>query len=260
MTEMRDASQPKRAGWRRFFNRDTVINWGLRLLPGFDNLLMRYAATEDHQVFPRELFPWLAILEEQWEVIRDEAQVVLADRMAVPSIREVSPDHDKIALDGKWRSFFLWGYGVKVEANCARCPQTAALLERIPNLLTAFYSVMLAGAQVPMHTGPTKAIVTAHLGLVVPTERDRCHMQVGDQDVVWEPGRTVIFDDMYPHAVWNDTSEDRIVLLLHLKRPLRWPGTWLRDAFFAALRASPFVKDGVRNLEKWEKARAAAQR
>jgi hypothetical protein len=49
-----------------------------------------------------------------------------------------------------------------------------------------------------------------------------------------------------------------VVLLLHLKRPLRWPGTWLRDAFFAVLRASPFVKDGVRNLERWEKARAAA--
>jgi beta-hydroxylase len=68
----------------------------------------------------------------------------------------------------------------------------------------------------------------------------------------------VVFDDMYPHEVWNDTDEDRIILLMHLKRPLRFPGTWLRDLFFAILRASPFVKDGVRNLERWEKARPAA--
>jgi len=28
---------------------------------------------------------------------------------------------------------------------------------------------------------------------------------------------------MYPHEVWNDTDEDRVILMLHLKRPLRFP-------------------------------------
>jgi hypothetical protein len=55
-----------------------------------------------------------------------QAAEILRDRMAVPSIREVSPDHDKIALDEKWRSFFFWGYGVRVQSNCARCPATAS--------------------------------------------------------------------------------------------------------------------------------------
>jgi hypothetical protein len=50
----------------------------------------------------------------------------------------------------------------------------------------------------------------------------------------------------------------RRLVLLHLKRPLRFPGSALRDLFFAALRASPFVRDGKRNLERWEKAPAAA--
>ena len=248
------------AGWRARlrFNRDLVISLGLRWLPAFDRLLMRFAATPDHQVFPRELFPWIPQIEANWEAVRNEAAEILRDRMSVPSIREVSPDHDKIALDEKWRSFFLWGYGLKVEANCARCPATARMLDQIPNLLTAFYSVMLAGAHVPRHTGPTKAILTAHLGLIIPLKRDRCHMEVGEHDVIWEQGKVVVFDDMYPHEVWNDTEEDRIILLMHLKRPLRFPGTWLRDSFFAILRASPFVKDGVRNLERWEKDRAAA--
>lgn len=252
-------SQTKAAarGWQRVRapHRDAIIQWGLRVLPRFDRLLMRFAATPDHAVFPNALFPWGRDLEACWEAIRDEAQEVLRDPRAVPAIREVSPDHDKIALDDRWRSFFLWGYGVRVANNCARCPQTAALLERIPDLLTAFFSIMLPGAHVPRHTGPTKAIVTGHLGLSIPRERARCHMQVADHDVQWEPGRLVLFDDMYPHEVWNDTAEPRVILLLHLKRPLHWPGTWLRDLFFAALRASPFVRDGVRNLERWEQVR-----
>jgi hypothetical protein len=32
----------------------------------------------------------------------------------------------------------------------------------------------------------------------------------------------------------------------------------LRDLFFSALRASPFVKDGLRNLDQWDMAKDAA--
>ncbi len=191
-------------------------------------------------------------LESNWGAIRDEAAELLRDRMSVPSVREISPDHAKIATDEKWRSFFLWGYGVKIEANCARAPQTARILENIPDLLTAFYSVMLAGAHVPRHTGPTKAILTAHLGLIVPLKRERCHMNVGEQMSCGRTARWWCSTICTPHEVWNDTDEDRIILLLHIKRPLKFPGSALRDLFFAALRASPFVRDGLRNVEKWK--------
>jgi aspartyl/asparaginyl beta-hydroxylase (cupin superfamily) len=239
------------------FNRDLVISVGQRVLPAFDRLLMRSASLDEHQVFPNDNFAWTSYLEENAPAIRAEAQKLLTDRMAIPSIREISPDHDKIALDGKWRSFFLWAYGVKIAQNCARCPDTARIIANIPGLLSAFYSVMLAGAHVPRHTGPTKAILTAHLGLIIPLKRESCHMQIGDHNVVWEQGRIVIFDDMFPHEVWNDTDEDRVILLLHLKRPLRFPGSALRDMFFSLLRASPFVQDGLKNLDRWDKANPA---
>jgi beta-hydroxylase len=241
------------------FNRDTVIQTALRILPAFDRLLMRSSKVLETPVVPNELFAWTAYLEANWQPIAAEARAMVQDRMSVPSIREISPDHDKIALDGKWRSLFLWAYGVRIAQNCARCPQTARILENVPGLLSAFYSVMLAGAHVPRHTGPTKAILTAHLGLIVPLKREDCHMQVADRNVVWEEGRIVIFDDMFPHEVWNDTDEDRIILLLHVKRPLRVPGSMFRDLFFSALRISPFVRDGLRNLDNWEKKEAVRQ-
>jgi len=233
--------------------RQWIISTGLRLLPGFDRLLMRFRATDECEVFPNSVFPWTTYLEGHWKTIRDEAETLLRDRMSVPSVREVSVDHEKIAVDDKWRSFFLYGYGVRIDANCAKAPKTAEIVSKIPGLLTAFYSVMLAGAHVPRHTGPTKAIVTTHLGLIVPKARERCHMQVANQNVVWDEGKIVIFDDMFPHEVWNDTDEDRIILLLHVKRPLKFPGSMLRDLFFAGLRASPFVRDGLRNLDQWDK-------
>ncbi len=234
--------------------RDIVISLGLRLLPIFDRLLMRFATTREHQIFPNELFPWTSLLTENWLAIRDEARALMQDRASIPPVRDLSSDHEKIAVDDKWRSFFFWGYGLRAEANCARCPRTARILEQIPGLLSALYSVTLAGAHIPRHTGPTKAILTAHMGLIVPLRREDCRMQIGDREVVWEERSVVIFDDMYPHEVWNNTGEDRVILMLHVKRPLRFPGSVLRDLLFAALRASPFVRDGLRNLERWEKS------
>ncbi len=245
--------------WKAKFklDRNIVISAGLRLLPILDRLLMRFATTEEHQVFPNELFPWTSLLIENWPAIRDEAQALLRDHTSIPSVRELSSDHEKIAVDDKWRSFFFWGYGLRAEANCVRCPETARVLEQIPGLLSALYSVTLAGARIPRHTGPTKAIITAHIGLIIPRRREDCRMQIGDHEVVWEEGRVVVFDDMYPHEVWNNTEEDRVILMLHLKRPLNFPGSALRDLLFAALRASPFVRDGLRNLERWEKSKVS---
>jgi ornithine lipid ester-linked acyl 2-hydroxylase len=224
--------------------RELIIALGLWLLPILDRIMMRFAATEEYQVFPNETFSWTTYLAENSAAIRDEAQALLRDPMSIPALREISTDHEKIAVDDRWRSFFLWGYGIRSDVNCARCPETAQVLERIPGLLTAMYSVMLPGAHVPRHTGPTKAIVTAHLGLIVPREHEKCRMAVGDH--------------VFPHEVWNDTEDHRVVLLLHLKRPLRFPGSLVRDALFAVMRASPFVRDGVRNIERWDEIRTAA--
>lgn len=234
--------------------RGLVISAGLRLLPILDRLLMRYATIDEHQIFPNELFPWTSNLAQNWSAIRDEAKELLGDPFSIPSVREISSDHRKIAVDNKWRSFFFWGYGLRAERNCARCPETARIVGQIPDLLSALYSVTLAGAHIPRHTGPTKAIITVHMGLIIPRNREDCRMQVGDHNVVWHEGRVVIFDDMYPHEVWNDTDEDRVILMLHLKRPLRFPGSLVRNLLFAALRTSPFVRDGLRNLDRWEKS------
>jgi len=235
-----------------------ALMWaGRKMLPALDQLAVRYSTIADHQVFPNALFPWTEHVESHWGSIRTEADAVLHDRGSIPPLRRLSPDHHLIAVDDRWRSFFLWGYGLRWKANCDRCPQTALLLETVPDLLSAFFSVLLPGSHIPRHTGPTKSILTAHLGLTVPRDRGACRMRIGDHDVTWEEGRVLVFDDMYPHEVWNDSKEDRVVLLLHVKRPQRFPGSVLSDGFFAALRRSAFVQDGLRNLEDWEKARKA---
>ncbi len=239
--------------------RRAVLVWtGLRLLAVADRVLARFSTVENRPVYDTASFPWLERLEDNWQVIRAEADTALTDLGRVPPLRAISPDHDLIATDDRWRSFFLWAYDTRWERNCRRCPQTVRLLDGVPGLLSAFFSVLEPGAHIPRHTGPTKAILTAHLGLHVPGDGKACRMRVDAQDVRWQDGKAIVFDDMYPHEVWNDTDEPRVILLLHVKRPQRFPGTLVRDGLFAALKSSPFVQDGLRNLERWEEEAPAA--
>jgi beta-hydroxylase len=233
--------------------RSIMSAWGVKLLPALDWAFMRWSTIPGQVIFPNALFPWTADLEANWQRIRIEADHVLKNMQTVPPVRQVSPDHELIAPDDRWRGFILWGYGLKWERNCKLCPETANLLERIPGLLSAFFSVMQAGAHVPRHTGPTKAILTAHLGIKVPVNSGACHMQIGAQDFSWVDGQMVVFDDMYPHEVWNDSDQDRVILLLHVKRPETFPGSLLRETLFAALRQSSLVRDALHNLDQWDR-------
>jgi beta-hydroxylase len=233
---------------------------GKRLRHRISAVIARSSTVGDTPVYDTTLFPWAAELEAGWEAIRDEACRLLAHEAGIPPLAEISPDHRRIAPPGKWKSFFLIGYGYRSEANCRRCPATAQAVSRIPGVNSAFFSILAPGAHIPRHRGVTKAILTAHLGLLVPRRREACRMQVADETLRWEEGRVLVFDDTAYHEVWNDTDEMRVILLLQFRRPTGWLGRAVGSVFLGAVRRSRFVQDARSSLGDWEKAMQALER
>ncbi|MDO6416751.1 aspartyl/asparaginyl beta-hydroxylase domain-containing protein [Sphingomonas sp. BIUV-7] len=231
---------------------------GRRLRIALDALIARSSLIPNDPLLDPDLFDWTAMLRANWQAIRDEALAVVRQPDLVPLLDEISPDHQDIAPPGKWRSFFLHGYGFSVPENLARCPRTADLVARIPGLNSAFFSILAPGAHIPAHRGVTKALLTCHLGLIVP--EGRLEMAVGPETVRWAPGETILFDDSWTHEVWNETAETRVILLLQVKRPLRAPGKWLADAFLWLIRKSPFVREAKANVELWNASLAKIER
>ena len=99
--------------------------------------------------------------------------------------------------------------------NFRRAPITASLIGTVPGLVTASFSVLEAGGHIPHHWGMTKGMLTYHLGLQVPRDREKCRMNIegpGRLHVLpWAERQLFIFDDMYNHEVWNEAEEDRYV-------------------------------------------------
>jgi aspartyl/asparaginyl beta-hydroxylase (cupin superfamily) len=240
-------------------NRPMIIKIGKRLRGTMNRLSRGQSKIPTEAVIQASAFHWTDRLTEKWQLVAQEAASILRHRDAVPPLKDISPDHARIAGDGNWRSFFLIGYRYEVAENCARAPVTAALVRQIPGLNSAFFSILEPGATIPRHRGVTRGLVTCHLGLIIPDTPKKCVMQVEDNELFWEPGKWLIFDDSTFHEVHNRTDQRRVILLIQVKRPMRLLGRLANNLALWGIRRSPFVQDARRNLDMWEEAYKRAE-
>ncbi len=235
----------------------SLFQIGKELRPHIDAVIMRHSKIPDTPVVDKAFFPWTSELERRWHDIRQEAVGIRTNDM--PSLGDISFDHGRIAEDRRWRSFFLKGYGYRMGGNFKRAPITSSLIDRVPGLVTASFSVLEAGGHIPRHWGMTKGMLTYHLALKVPQDRDRCRIAIEGPDethvVSWQEGKSFIFDDMYNHEVWNETDGDRYILLIQVKRPCRGIANVIQNLFLLGVRHSRFVRDIRRNIDRANAAR-----
>ena len=184
------------------------------------------------EFFARAHFPWLAALEAATPAIRAELEQLLvegaADFAPYVAMAPGTPANRWSPLDGSdlWSARYLWRYGVRDAAVCARCPRTAALLESLPLAdipgrgPTAFFSVLKPGTHLPPHTGVSNIRSVVHLPLIVPGQ---CGFRVGGETREWREGEAFVFDDTIEHEAWNDGDSIRVVLILDVWNPYLTP-------------------------------------
>jgi len=235
-------------------NRSWVVRVGKKLRKRINPYIKKHSKIGQHSLPDVKFFPWLKSLENDWEVIRDEALAILKYRDAIPPLSDISPDHAKLDSQKKWRSYFLWGYGFKSKDNCSRCPKTTKIVERIPRLRTALFSIHEPGMTIAPHKGVTAGICVAHMGLKIPQDYQNCAIRVENNIVNWREGKAFVFDDTVEHETWNNTHEERVILLLHFDRPTRFPGSFLAWLFMAGIRWSPFIGDARKKMDSWNVA------
>lgn len=216
-------------------------------------LVPKYSLVGESVFFETDQFPWAYELEANWQVIREELDAILPFADKLPNFDEISPRQKRIAGDDLWKTYFFCAFGFKSEKNCEKCPKTMALLEKIPGLKVAFFSILAPGKHIPRHRGKHKGIIRYHLGLKVPEPQSQCRIQVDDQIAYWQEGKSLIFDDTYYHEVWNDTDDYRVVLFLDIARPLKFPLSLVNWTVNNLIAISPIVQVAKGNQENWEK-------
>lgn len=179
------------------------------------------------QFYEREEFDWVSALEAQTAEIRAELDRILADRSGFRPYLVTDPNSPRKEFHGlndnpDWSSLYLHENGEAVAANVARAPVTYAAMRALPlcrittRAPTIMFSLLKGGARIPAHTGMLNTRLICHLPLVVPPG---CGFRVGNEVREWEVGKLLIFDDTIEHEAWNDSDQDRVVLIFDVWRP-----------------------------------------
>ncbi len=100
-----------------------LVRVGKKSRRKIDRVLAACSRIGNPDVFAPDSFIWTRELERNWPDIRAEVDAILCHREAVPPLRDISPDHKKIAGDGRWRSYFFVGVWPEITREYGALPQ-----------------------------------------------------------------------------------------------------------------------------------------
>ena len=165
----------------------------------------------------RKLFPELDIIEQNWEVIRDEA-------LALYHGGQITAKEDLPASsfykDNRWTSFYLKLYDTRIPSAWELAPKTMALLDQVPSLNLALFAVLMPGKKLNKHHDPFAYTLRYSLGLSTPNSDDS-GLIIDEYDYKWKDGDSILFDETYLHSAYNNADVPRIILMTDVDRPLK---------------------------------------
>lgn len=173
-------------------------------------------------------YPWREAIEAQTGTFLAEGRALMADPANfLPYMQQsnVRPQGDVHGLLGNpdWSTCYLTDKGQPIPERVALAPVTFSALDqtvplcrigtRAPSIM---FSLLRAHSNIPAHTGMVNCRFVCHLPLVVP---DQCGFRVGATTREWNFGDLMVFDDSVEHEAWNNSDDDRLVLIFDVWRP-----------------------------------------
>jgi beta-hydroxylase len=128
-------------------------------------------------------------------------------------------------------------------------PFLVKLLKNLPEVCSCAISILQEGVHIPIHVGYYKGIMRYMMPLIVPKDRKNVFLVVNEKKYNWTEGVGVLWDDNFPHKVYNNTKEIRVVIYMDIIRPL--PGLLNNfNKYILKLTCnSKIVKDEIKKTE-----------
>jgi aspartate beta-hydroxylase len=211
-----------------FFRQSLDLMFGKKTIYFQEPRRYFYPGLPQIQFYEREQFDWVKAIEGQTDNIRAELTAVLNDKSKFSPYIKSDDSHlgqDNAGLEDSddWSGLFLWNYGNIETDNAALFPKTmqALNLAPLPHIAAqspmALFSKLSATTKIPPHNGLLNTRLICHLPLIVP--KNCGALRVGNETRPWVEGEMLIFDDSIEHEAWNDSDEQRLVLIFEVWRP-----------------------------------------
>ena len=157
----------------------------------------------------------MALFENNYELILKEFTKLVEskDKNIIPYMNKSLASKAE-----NWTIFPLYVWGKKKKENCEKCPETTRIIESIPAMTHASFSILNANTSIKPHHGDSNVMYRCHFTLNCKNSLPEIGMRVGNQQISWKNGKIFAFCDAYEHEVWNKTENERWILIIDILR------------------------------------------
>lgn len=224
-----------------------------KVMGSMNSFIGKYVGGDKRPVFLdlEKTYPKLLLIDQQFETVKKEFDHIDA-HYKLEAYHEFDKGQyrisGKVEPDRKWKVFMLNLMGEVPETALELCPETCKVLQQIPHIYQAFFSILEPMKPIPAHRGPYLGYVRYHIGLKVPTKSPPT-MRVHDQFHTWRQGESILFDDTWEHEVINECQQERAVLIVDVFRPLPWWPHNVNAFFIKNVIRNVYAKKMIKNVK-----------
>lgn len=159
--------------------------------------------------------PWKTLLEKNYLTILADLQHVIASEN-----KNIVPYYNQTlaSTPASWTIFPLIMWGRYHTENCAKVKNTMQIIEQIDGVVSCGFSILKPHTRIKPHFGDTNVMYRCHLTLKSSGSIEEIGMRVGTERVTWKTGELFSFCDAYNHEVWNNTDQERWIVIIDVLR------------------------------------------
>ena len=159
--------------------------------------------------------PWRKLIEDNYDVILSEFNQVINS-----NTKNIIPyfNQNLATNPTSWTILPLMRWKKMYDINCSFCPKTIEILNSIKGVTSITFSVLKPHTKIKPHFGDSNVMYRCHFTLKCLNTLPEIGMRVGNEKTSWKNGKLIAFCDAYNHEVWNDTDDERWILIIDILR------------------------------------------
>jgi aspartate beta-hydroxylase len=176
-----------------------------------------------------DILPFVVTLQASSAAIVDEFQGFLTHHNGLSLFGQETEGDRHLVERGTWDEFVLYQEGTWRAQRCALLPTLCKIADEhymkkivalpsekhreLPGQLTVLR--LAPNTHLFPHHGSNARLVV-HLPLVIPPH---CAIRVAKETRSWQVGQALVLDDSFEHEAWNNSTQNRFVLMMSVWHP-----------------------------------------